>query len=319
MENIMKLPKCDVIFDKETHEYHRQGMKLSGVTPIISWLFPETYAGIPQSVMTAAAEYGSMIHSACQMSDVVGIAEHESVRAYQSLKKRMGLKTIANEYLVSDEVSIASSIDVVCEQDGIDGDALVDIKTTSRVHHHHLAVQLSIYAWLYEWQTGRKVGNLYCIWLPKERYGQPDIIPVQRVASEVCQFIVKEYFTAGNTNEKARQALVDAGLDITESVPQVAAEQIPAQYGDVVDEVIRIETELASLKEREKTLKDGLLQLMRENGVKKWTADGLTLTYIAETKRKAVDTKKLQAEYPDVYDKCICESKVSDTIKITVS
>ena len=319
MENIMKLPKCDVIFDKETHEYHKQGMKLSGVTPIVSWLFPETYAGIPDYVMTAAAEYGSMIHSACQMSDVVGIAEHESVKAYQSLKKRMGLTTIANEYLVSDGVAIASSIDVVCEQENIEGDALADIKTTSRVHRHHLAVQLSIYAWLYEWQTGRKVGNLYCIWLPKERYGQPDIIPVQRLAAEVCQFIVKEYFTAGNTNEKARQALVDAGLDITESVPQVAAEQIPAQYGDVVDEVIRIETELASLKEREKTLKDGLLQLMRENGVKKWTADGLTLTYVAETTRKAVDSTKLKKEYPEVYEACMRESKVSDSIKISIN
>lgn len=263
----VELKKSAVVFDRASHTYMKDGQELHGVTPIVHWLFPETYAGIPQFVMDAAADYGHMIHSACQMSDVVGIAEHESVVAYQDLKKACGLTTIANEFLVSDEVAVASSIDVVCEEQGVEGDALIDIKTTSKVHTNHLAVQLSIYAWLYEWQTGRKVGNLYCCWLPKKRYGETAMIKIERIPSDVCQFIVKQYF-GGVTNEACREKLDALGVHGDSALAKVTQE-IPAEYSDVVDEVISIETELKTLKEREKTLKDGLLALMRENGVKK--------------------------------------------------
>lgn len=314
----VELKKSAVVFDRASHTYMKDGQELHGVTPIVHWLFPETYAGIPQFVMDAAADYGHMIHSACQMSDVVGITEHESVVAYQELKKQYGLTTIANEYLVSDEKNIASSIDVVCSEDGKDGDALIDIKTTSRVHDNHLSVQLSIYAWLYELQAKRWVDNLYCCWLPKKRYGQPAMIPVKRIPVVVCEFIVSQYL-AGKTNEAARKMLADIGFNVDAELPQLVTEQIPVQYSDVVDEVISIETELKSLKEREKTLKDGLLALMRENGVKKWQGDGLTLTYVGETTRKAVDSTKLKKDYPEVYEACMKESKVSDSIKISIN
>jgi hypothetical protein len=313
----VELKKSAVVFDRASHTYMKDGQELHGVTPIVHWLFPETYAGIPQFVMDAAADYGHMIHSACQMSDVVGITEHESVIAYQELKKAFGLTTIANEFLVSDEVAVASSIDVVCEEQGVEGDALIDIKTTSKVHTNHLAVQLSIYAWLYEWQTGRKVGNLYCCWLPKKRYGEPAMLPVMRIPADVCQFIVKQYF-GGVTNEACREKLDALGVHGDSALEKVTQE-IPAEYSDVVEQVISIETELKSLKDREKTLKDGLLALMRENGVKKWEGDGLTLTYVAETTRKAVDSTKLKKDYPEVYEACMKESKVSDSIKISIN
>lgn len=310
------LKKSPVVFDKETHTYTLNGQELKGVTPIISWLFPETYAGIPAGIMQASAEYGSMIHSACQLYDLIGIAEHDAVKAYQKLKEQHGLETIANEYLVSDEMSIASSIDVVCRENGNTGDALIDIKTTSKVHDVNLAVQLSIYAWLYEWQTGREVGNLYCLWLPKPRYGSPALFPIQRVSKEICKQIVIAYVT-GCSNNYSRQLLQDAGLVLTGL--QVKGEEIPAQYQDVVEEVISIEEQLKAMKEREKALKDGLLELMRSAGVKKWESDNLTLTYVAPTTRKALDSTKLKREYPDVYNACIKESNVSDSIKITTN
>ena len=58
---------------------------------------------------------------------------------------------------------------------------------------------------------------------------------------------------------------------------------------------------------------------MREHDVKKWTSDNLTLTYIGETTRKAVDSTKLKSNFPEIYNQCIKESKVSDSIKITIN
>ena len=36
-----------VVFDNEHHTYTLDGHSLSGVTPIIAWLFPDTYKGTP--------------------------------------------------------------------------------------------------------------------------------------------------------------------------------------------------------------------------------------------------------------------------------
>lgn len=310
----MELKQTKVVFDKASHTYHLGKKELQGVTPIVSWLFPETYAGIPQSVMDASKEYGAMIHSACQLSDMMGIGEHESVKAYQQIKHDAGLTTIANEFLVSDEKSIASSIDVVCTEAGQEHDALIDIKTTSKVLHNHLAVQLSIYAYLYEAQTGHTVGNLYCIWLPKERYGQPALIPVQRIDAKTCKKVVSE-FIKGNDNEKALQMLYDAGL----KAELMQSDTLPAKYQQVVDEVIQLQEQLKAIKERDKTLRDGLLQLMRESGAKKWQSDKLTITYVAESKRQSIDSTKLKKYFPDVYAECLKESNVSDSIKITIN
>lgn len=311
----MELKQSKVVFNAKEHTYMLGTKELKGVTPIVHWLYPETYANIPESIMMQAAEYGSMIHSAIQMSDVVGITEHESVKAYQRLKKEHGLTTIANEFLVSDEETIASSIDVVCTEDGAKGDALIDVKTTSKVLHHHLAVQLSIYAFLYERQTGRRVGNLYCMWLPKERYGNPALIPVKRIPNLPTSLIIKDYLE-GKDNTASREFLQENGYSVD---IENTSEELPAQYADVVDEIIAIEEQLKAMKERDKALKEGMLELMRSAGVKKWQSDRLTMTYVAETTRKAVDSTKLKKEFPDVYAACMKESKVSDSIKITIN
>ena len=61
----MNLPESPVVFEPEHHTYNLNGKMLSGVTAIVKWLFPDTYAGIPESVLmkNAAddAEYSSKL------------------------------------------------------------------------------------------------------------------------------------------------------------------------------------------------------------------------------------------------------------------
>ena len=40
------LVSSPVVFNEEHHTYTLNGHQLSGVTPIIAWLFPDTYRGI---------------------------------------------------------------------------------------------------------------------------------------------------------------------------------------------------------------------------------------------------------------------------------
>ena len=103
-----------VRFDERTHTYDFNGKPLRGVTPIVEWVFPRTYEGIPEHVLHRAAEYGSAVHKACELFDDCGVtmADYaDEVARYDALCKENGLKPIVSEYLVSDEQDIASSID----------------------------------------------------------------------------------------------------------------------------------------------------------------------------------------------------------------
>ena len=61
----LELYQSPVLFDVDRHDYTLNGEKLSGVTPIIAWLFPDTYKGIPKHILDQAAEYGTLIHKKC--------------------------------------------------------------------------------------------------------------------------------------------------------------------------------------------------------------------------------------------------------------
>lgn len=92
-----------VLFNEDGHTYTLEGHTLQGVTPIIAWLFPETYKGIPQSILENAAQYGGMIHKKIELADSMGIVDDQVVRDYMELKEQKGVKTLVNEYLVSDK------------------------------------------------------------------------------------------------------------------------------------------------------------------------------------------------------------------------
>ena len=112
MAKNINLPSSPVVFEPEHHTYTLNGKMLSGVTAIVKWLFPDTYAGIPESILMQAAEYGTLIHGKCELADSMGIVDDPIVKDYKRIIKDEGLEVACSEYLVSDEKNIASSIDI---------------------------------------------------------------------------------------------------------------------------------------------------------------------------------------------------------------
>lgn len=295
-----ELVQSPVVFDKEAHTYDLNGRELKGVTPIVKWLFPETYSDIPEDVLMRAAERGTLVHSQCELADRMGIAESDEAKAYVHLMKEMGLAVIANEYTVSDEKSIASQIDLVCEDVSIG-----DIKATSSIHIPNVTVQLSIYAYLFERQNkGAKVENLFVVWLPRKQYGQPCIKLLQRIDDEKIGAILYDYL-AGESNERARGLLGFA-----------ADSDMPTIINDTYKEMLTIKQRMDELKKREDELKMMWLLAMQESGNRKAGNEYVTVTRKDAGVRTSIDSKKLQADYPDVYAKCVKESKVNESILI---
>ena len=305
------LTSSPVLFEEDGHTYTLNGHTLQGVTPIIAWLFPETYKGIPQSILNQAAEYGSLIHKKCELADSMGIVDDDIVRDYQEIMQQHGLKVMLSEYLVSDEENIASCIDKVTENYD-----LCDLKTTSKVHIPNVTMQLSIYAWLFEMQNpGIKAGELYCVWLPKPQYGQADIIWLKRVPSEICAEIVQIYLNSPDDILNARAILAQTGFKFER---QKQTGDIPQVFSDLMDELITISETKKQLEEREKAIKEIVLTQMQKDGADKWGNDLIQITRKAAYERVSIDSKLLKEQHPEIYKACCKTTKYSESLTYKV-
>lgn len=317
MKKKTELKKSPVIFDEGAHTYTLDGVRLSGVTAIVKWMFPDTYKDIPQSVLEKAAEHGSLIHKKCEQYDNCGFGDDlPEVKEYVRLKKENGLTTAENEYLVDDGKNIASSIDVVFDEDEKGCYPLADIKTTSKIHKNNVSLQLSIYAYLFEkCNKGKKAGRLFVVWLPKEQYGKAELMELNRISATDCKKIVKAYL-AKEDSTPYREKYFGAKETSTELEP--IEEALPATLKDAEDEIIKIETQLKQMEERKKELKEGLYNLMAEHNVKKWQSERIQIVRKLDSTRESIDTAKVKKMYPDVYKECLKVSKVKGSITINV-
>ena len=315
METNFNLKESPVVFDHEHHTYKLNGHELSGVTPIIAWLFPDTYKGIPQSVLDQAADYGTTIHEKCELYDSMGIVSEMDgtsiINDYIKMMADANLHVAMSEYLVSDERYVASKIDKVF----MDG-SIGDIKTTSKVHMVNVQVQLSIYAYLYELQNkGKKVNKLWLIWLPKEKYGMPELREVPRIPADVCKYVVEVY------GEGAEPLTAIAALS-----PHLAYEpekkrvegEVPETYQSVIDELIMVKKQLDVLSEREKDLRTMLLAGMQGVNEDKWSNDLIQISRRAASERESVDAKALKMKMPEVYESFKKVTKVAESITYKV-
>lgn len=306
----MNLVESPVVFEPEHHTYTLNGHELCGVTPIISWLFPDTYKGIPQNVLDAAADYGTLIHEKCELADSMGIADDDIVKQYQRIVKEAGLEVAYSEYLVSDEQHIASSIDKVFADD-----SLGDIKTTSKVHELNVTIQLSIYAYLYELQTGRKANKLYLIWLPKPQYGQPEVRELRRIDSAWCEMTIERYLVDGDPSVCVAEL---AAMGFVNNEKKRVEGGIPEELDEAVNELIIVKKQLDVLTEREKQLKASVMEAMQQAGEDKWSNDLIQFSRRAASERESIDTKALKASEPSIYEKYKKVTKVAESLTYKV-
>ena len=154
---------------------------------------------------------------------------------YSALEAKL-TADIAAELSITGCVGICYLEPIVDVYDENGDDSLGDIKCTSKVHIPNVTLQLSIYAWLYEMQNPtRKVKNLYCVWLPRPQYGQPDIFLLDRVPSEVCEKIVTDYIK-GESNEVSLLLLKKSGFEHEDERKRVEGE-VPEAVQELIDEL----------------------------------------------------------------------------------
>ena len=87
---------------------------------------------------------------------------------------------------------------------------------------------------------------------------------------------------------------------------------------EISAEIAKNETEIKRLTERQKEIKDGLLNAMRDAGIVKAENDFIKVTYVAPTTQEGIDSKALKTDLPQIYNTYCKISNKKDYVKIEV-
>ena len=281
-----------VFFDPVSHTYLMGDKVLIGVTSLMAkhGLSPD-YSGIPEATLKKAAAEGTAIHQEIEDYDNgVSVLRTPLIEEYIDICRENGLIFARNEYLISDDELVASSIDGVY---GPENDiSLVDYKTTQKVHRRPLAWQLGIYKVLFERQTGRKVAKCYCLHIDKKERTIKGLVPIEPVSeAEVDALLLaeKEGRIYIDQYEEPSAELVLTDAELTAYVTQQ-------------NEIARLKEQIKGIEETLKGLDKRVLDYMLENNLSELQGGGGTFKVKAAYERASVDVPRLRKLQPGIYE-----------------
>lgn len=125
--------------------------------------------------------------------------------------------------------------------------------------------------------------------------------------------------TIEGCTERCQYNPSDCSDSIVENTEETGLQGFQENQALVLNKIAVVIANKKKLEELEKELKEKLKTAMETHGIKKFTNNVLDITYIAATTETRVDSKKLKAEYPDIYSKCSKTGDKSAYIKINVT
>lgn len=292
-----------VYFDETSHTYLLDDDRiLIGVTSLMKKHgLGADYSGIPEAVLRKAAEEGTSIHKEIEDYDNgVSVLNTELIDGY----RKLGLKHVASEYIISDNEMVASAIDGVYEGTTPSSAILVDYKSTAKVHKRPLEWQLGIYKVFFERQNPDvKVEACFCLHIDKKKREIIGLIPVNPVSAREVDSLMDA--------ERRGEIYVDPHT--AESAVTVLTDDL-ALYSANISLMAELK---AKLKETEAFVKEcdkKLVAYMTENNLEEMLVEGGTVKLKKGYQRKAVDTAKLAKDYPQLAAKYEKVSEVSPSI-----
>lgn len=303
---MIKLKQSSVLFNEEQHTYMLNGQSLSGVTSIIhQYIFPDMYAGVSQTILDKAAERGSRIHKNIELlqSGVITPSDVEEIKPFVEATKNLCF--LESEYLVSDNQSVASCIDLVGEDNN--GIALYDIKTTSVLNTEYLQWQLSIYAHLFEKQNeDLHVVALNAIHI---RNGECRIIPIKRLSEDYVVALLEAYRNGDNTFPNPLHEM------------PAELEEMIAEYGEIELALAEVKAAQEPLDARKKELQETIADMLRDKGLQKLETDTVKITVGKDTEKESFDLKAFRSSNlfnAEKYGGFIKTTKVKGRVTITM-
>lgn len=305
MKKRIELKSCGVVFNEEEHRYFLGETELSGITTAISTQLglANVFDKIPAAILENATRRGTEIHKSIERFNSEWINDNSpQVQSYIRLCKENNIVAEANEYLVSDLKHYASSIDLVSRVDEDTFD-LYDFKTWAKATNDNMMkarYQLSIYAYYFTLvNPDAKVRNLGVIHLREtEKDHIAEIIPVQRIPSDICVELLQTYLEGKPFNNP-----YDVPTDIR------TQESLIRSLMETKD---RAEEQLNQIK-------NGIMRRMELLDIRSWQTDTMKITRKLASTRSSFDLNTFKTAYPDLnYEDFTRTSRVSPSLVITI-
>lgn len=96
---------------------------------------------------------------------------------------------------------------------------------------------------------------------------------------------------------------------------QAFEDAVPA----AISAITSILQEKAKIEEKEKEMREELLEAMKKYGVKSFKNDFISITYKAPSSRTSIDSAKLKKEHPDIAEKYSKTSSVKESVTIKLN
>ena len=284
-------------FEEEGHRYFDGERELLSVSALMRkhGLAPD-YAGIPEGILRAKAERGTLIHKEIEDYIKTGdIGFTREVSEFARWIKYSGITVQESEYIVHNDI-VAGTIDLLLI-DAEGNHIIADIKTTAAIKYDAVAWQLSIY------------NNL-------AGYGAARFLVVH--FDDLGAIDIKEI---NPKKDEEVERLFDAERNGKMFFPQTPAILDDMKIAELA-EIERVIADAKRMKEdaeaREKEIKDAIIKAMEDNGIKTFECDTMRITYVAPSESKTVDAARIKKEMPEIaaqYEKIV---RKQASLRITV-
>lgn len=312
----MELQNNDfVFFDSLSHTYiTNDGEVLIGVTGLMKkhGLSPD-YSGIPEAVLNKAAEQGTALHQEIENYDNgLSVLRTPLIGEYIKICEKNGLIFLKNEYLVSDDELVASSIDGVygLKKGKKNEVALVDYKFTQKVHKTALSWQLGIYRVLFERQNPElKVVACYCLHGDKKTRAIKDLIPIEPVSEAEVDALL----------DAERNGRIYIDQHDEPSAGLVLTDEELTTYVNRQNEIADLKAKMKAIEETLKGLDKRVMDYMVEHNLEKLEGGGGVFTLTKAFTRTGIDLDRLKKMQPGIFEQYKKKSFVSASLKFKPS
>lgn len=296
----INLKESGVVFDDAAHTYHLGDKQLSGITGVINkHIFPDKYSGVPKSVLDKRASFGSDFHS--DMEIYINIGVESSTDIFRVFKENYSdIRFAASEYIVTDGTDFASPIDAIDEDT-----VIYDFKTSTKPDLEYWKWQLTVYRYLFYLQNSYEPAGYRVLWINKDL--KHKLYQIEPYPMEAAEKLL----------DAERNGGVFDPQEFMVQLSPLSDTRIAALY-DVEFSIASLETQLKELKRKEDEMKQALIEVFAEHNVKTYDTDLLKITLKDAYTRKSVDSTMLKERYPEIYDECMKESTVKQSIVIKV-
>jgi hypothetical protein len=272
------------------------------------------YSGVSKAKLRESATRGKEVHK--DLENVLNVAKYEPTTAQgkhfkewvaENLDCGVGEQMLAYE---RDGMIIAGTADVM----GIakDGTLIIgDHKNTASFHKEYVSWQVSVLDYFARKLGDEKVNGkalkwkgaktFYCFhYEPKS--GDMTVEVLDKVDDgEIEKLLDCEY---NNTTYERTSLTIDKDFE--------------NRYLEAERNFIALEEQAKEAQVKRDELRAELLTLFEQQGIKSWDNGKVLVTYIPQTDRLSVDSKKLKESYPQVYSECQKLTKVKSQIRVTI-